>query len=243
MTISAAGKQRSADGATFANSRDRRGLRVTEKYSLFEFFARASVFADLFYLLLHENFELASCGDSLLLSAEISILLGKTSEEIADMGGIPMRKLQAGIIHVESELMTRLTVLFITNLQVINTGGIGLVAIGAIQFFATGQSDAGKMQLMVKLQRVRILEFVGEHLELRMIGGEAVNDFGVTPLGARSLEKNSALVGAIIEGGWRLRFADGGRSFHSFRTGMARDAILVRRPVHRSGTAMLLMAS
>src|SRR5437879_5857906 len=95
--------------------------------------------------------------------------------------------------------MTGLAVLFITNLQVINAGGIGPMAVRAIQFFATGQSDAGEMQLMVKLQRVRIFEFVGEHLEFRMIGGEAVNDFGVTPLGAGSLEKNSALVGAIIE--------------------------------------------
>src|SRR5438874_2114891 len=128
--------------------------------------------------------------------------------------------------------MTGLAVLFVTNLQVINARGIGLVAVGAIQFFATGQSDAGEMQLMVKLQRVRILESVGEHLELRMIGGEAVNDFGVTPLGSGSLEKNSALVGPIIEGGRRLRFANANRSFHNFRTGMARDAILVSRPVH-----------
>ena len=154
-----------------------------------------------------------------------------------------MRKLQAGVIHVEPERMTRLAVLFIANLQVINAGGIGLVAVGAIQFFATGQSDAGKMQLMVKLQRVRILEFVGEHLELRMIGGEAVNDSGVTPLGAGSLKKNSALVGTIIEGGWRLRFAYANGSFHNFRIGMAGDAILVRRPVHRAGATMLLMAS
>ena len=243
MAISATRKSRSTHGASFTNPRDGRGPGIAEKHPLLQFFARPGLFANLFHLLLHEIIEFAPSGDSLLLSAEISILLGKTSDEIADVCGIPMRKLQAGVIHVEPERMTRLAVLFIANLQVINAGGIGLVTIGAIQFFATGQSDAGKMQLMVKLQRVRILEFVGEHLELRMIGGEAVNDFGVTPLGAGSLEKNAAAFGAIIEGGWRLRFADGGRSFHSFRTGMARGAILVRRPVHRSGTAMLLMAS
>ena len=243
MAISATRKSRSTHGASFTNPRDGRGPGIAEKHPLLQFFARPGLFANLFHLLLHEILELAPSRDFLLLSTEISVLLGKTSHEIANVRGIPVRKGQTRVIHVEFEQMTGLAVFFIANLEVINAGGIGFVAVGAIEFFAIGQSDSGKMQLMVKLQRVRILEFVGEHLELRMIGGEAVNDFGVTPLGAGSLEKNAAAFGAIIEGGWRLRFADGGRSFHSFRTGMARDAILVRRPVHRSGTAMLLMAS
>ena len=243
MTISAAGKPRSADRASLTNSRDGRGLGVTEKHALLQFFARPGLFANLFHLLLHEILELAPSRDFPLLSTEISILLGKTSHEITDVCRIPVRKGQTRVIHVEFEQMTGLAVFFIANLEVINAGGIGFVAVGAIEFFAIGQSDSGKMQLMVKLQRVRVLELVSEHLELRMIGGEAVNDFGVTPLGAGSLEKNSALVGAIIEGGWRLRFADANGSFHNFRIGMARDAILIRRAVHRAGATMLLMAS
>src|SRR5882762_9936167 len=123
--------------------------------------------------------------------------------------------------------MTRLTVLFITNLQVINTGGIGLVAIGAIQFFAIGQGDADQMQLMVKLQTVRVLKLVSEHLELRMVGGEAVHDFGVTALWTGGLEKNSALRRTIIERNGRLRFAYGDGSFHNLRTGMTGNAIVV----------------
>lgn len=227
MTISAAGKPCSTDSAPFTNARDWRGPRVTEKYSLFELFARSSLLADLFYLLLHETLDLAPSSDSLHLSSEVSILLRKTSHEIADVCGIPVRKCQTGIIHVELERMTRLAVFLIADLEVINAGSIGFVAVGAIQLFAVGKSDGGKMQLMVKLQSVRVLKFVGEHLELRVIGSEAVNDPGVAAFGARGLEKNSALCGAIIEGDCRLGFADREGSFHRFRTGMTGNAIII----------------
>jgi len=227
VAISATRKSRSTHGASFTNPRDGCGFRVTEKHALLQFFARPGLFANLFHLLLHEILELAPSGDSLLLDAEISILLGKTSDEVADVCGIPMRKLQAGVIHVESERMTRLAVLFITNLQVINAGGIGLVTIGAIQFFAIGPRNVAEMQLVVKLQDVWVLELFGEHLELRMIGGEAVDDFGVTAFGAWGLEKNPALVGAIIKSDLRLRFPDSDGSLHNLCTGVARDTIPV----------------
>ena len=227
MAISATQKSRSTHGASFTNPRDGCGFRVTEKHALLQFFARPGLFANLFHLLLHEILELAPSRDFPLLSTEISILLGKTSHEITDVCRIPVRKGQTRVIHVEFEQMTGLAVFFIANLEVINAGGIGFVAVGAIEFFAIGQSDSGKMQLMVKLQRVRVLELVSEHLELRMIGGEAVNDFGVTAFRARSLEKNPALFGAIIEDAWRLRFADANGSFHNFSTGMTGNAIVV----------------
>ena len=55
------------------------------------------------------------------------------------------------------------------------------------------------MQLVIELQGIGVFKFVGQHLEFGMVRCEAVNDFGVTALGARGLEQDAALVRAIIE--------------------------------------------
>src|SRR6266581_1799773 len=129
MTVSASRKPGGANCASFTNPGHRRSARIAEEHSLFEFFARAALLADLFHLLLHKRLKVAPRLNALLLRAEIGILLGQTSQEVADTPGVSMRKDLGGVGNVELQRMTQLAAFLISDSQVIHAGRVSLVTI------------------------------------------------------------------------------------------------------------------
>ena len=129
MTVSASRKPGGANCASFTNPGHRRSARIAEEHSLFEFFARAALLADLFHLLLHKRLKVAPRLNALLLRAEIGILLGQTSQEVANTPGVSMRKDLSGVGNVELQRMTQFAAFLISDSQVIHAGRVSLVTI------------------------------------------------------------------------------------------------------------------
>lgn len=189
MAIRATGETRGADRVRSCHLSYRAGICVAEENASFQFFPRAVVPADLRHLRLHEILQLGR-GDPLFGGAEFRVLLGQTSQERAHMLGAAVRHAQFRIVHIELERVATLAILLVGNFQVIDTRRVRLVAIRAIEFVAVqrGNIRRRKMEGVIEFQFVRIFQLFGEHLEFRVVRGEAVDDLGVTTRRTRRFE-------------------------------------------------------
>ena len=80
-----------ANCASFTNPGHRRSARIAEEHSLFEFFARAALLADLFHLLLHKRLKVAPRLNALLLRAEIASRIKQVARQNRSQPGDSLR--------------------------------------------------------------------------------------------------------------------------------------------------------
>ena len=134
MAVSATREMRGAHGAGAGKLCHRPGVSVTEENPALEFLTRAVAFADVRHLGLHEVLQLG--GSDSLFRGELGVLLWQAAQEGADVFGVAMRQVQIRVVHVELQGVANLAIFCEGNFQIINTGGIGFVAIGAGKFVA-----------------------------------------------------------------------------------------------------------
>ena len=125
-----------------------------------------------------------------------------------------------------------------------NTGRIGFVTVSTVQFLSVHRWNIGRgeMELMIKLERVGVLELFGDDLKFRMVAGEGVQDLRVTAWRAGRFEQCETVRRAIIESLWRKIFPLLKRRLHNRCVAMAGQAVGVVWRLHRAFAKVFMVA-